>query len=77
MPRPTKLLSKKKLHSAWQASRDRSADAGRPGIDNVISEIFKELFGTEALSRITDEGKKFLGMSGEDFGEPINDLEEF
>src|ERR1700722_12881057 len=40
MPRPTKLLSKKKLHSAWQASRDRSADAGRPGIDNVSAVRF-------------------------------------
>ena len=41
----------------------------------IISEIFLELFGEDALSKVTIEGKKFLGMSHVDFGDPVNDLE--
>jgi RNA-directed DNA polymerase len=38
--RPTKILSKSKLLSAWNASRDSSANAGRPGIDGITAAGF-------------------------------------
>jgi group II intron reverse transcriptase/maturase len=36
-PRPVRLLSKSRLHAAWQESRDSSPNAGRPGVDNVTA----------------------------------------
>jgi RNA-directed DNA polymerase len=39
-PRPTKILSKSKLRAAWIASRDSSADAGRPGFDGITAARF-------------------------------------
>jgi RNA-directed DNA polymerase len=38
--RPVKLLSKVKLHNAWQKSRDATIRAGRPGIDGVSAQQF-------------------------------------
>jgi RNA-directed DNA polymerase len=38
--RPTKILSKSKLLSAWNESGDSSANAGRPGIDNITASAF-------------------------------------
>jgi RNA-directed DNA polymerase len=38
--RPTKTLSKFKLLAAWNASRDSSANAGRPGIDGITAKGF-------------------------------------
>jgi RNA-directed DNA polymerase len=42
----------------------------------IISEIFFELLGEQALSKITIEGRKFLGMSHVNFGDPVDDLDE-
>jgi len=39
-PRPTKILSKSKLRSAWNDSRDSTPSAGRPGIDNITAPGF-------------------------------------
>jgi RNA-directed DNA polymerase len=41
----------------------------------IIGEIFFELFGQHALSNLTTEGRRFLGMSHVDFGDPVNDFE--
>ncbi len=38
--KPTKILSKSNLLTAWQNSRDSSRKAGRPGIDNVTAQQF-------------------------------------
>lgn len=42
----------------------------------IISEIFAELFGLDALSKIPTRGREFLGMGGMDLSTPVNDLEE-
>jgi hypothetical protein len=34
-----------------------------------------ELFGERALSNITTEERRFLGMSHVDFGDPVNDYD--
>ena len=39
-PRPTRILSKSKLRSAWNDSRDSSPSAGRPGVDNITASAF-------------------------------------
>jgi len=40
----------------------------------IIGDIFLELFGEKALSSLTDEQRKFLGMSHVDFDETNSDL---
>jgi hypothetical protein len=41
----------------------------------IIGDIFMELFGERALSNITTEERRFLGMSHVDFGDPVNDYD--
>ncbi|QOZ75101.1 hypothetical protein XH83_06400 [Bradyrhizobium sp. CCBAU 53351] len=40
----------------------------------IIGDIFLDLFGEKALSRLTDDQRKFLGMSHVDFDETNSDL---
>jgi hypothetical protein len=47
----------------------------RAASSRIIGDIFLELFGQHALSNITTEGRRFLGMSHVDFGDPVNDFE--
>jgi group II intron reverse transcriptase/maturase len=39
-PKPAKILSKEALREAWKASRDSSANSGRPGIDGITAQAF-------------------------------------
>jgi RNA-directed DNA polymerase len=41
----------------------------------IIGDIFLELFGERALSNITIEERRFLGMSHVEFGELVNDYD--
>jgi RNA-directed DNA polymerase len=41
----------------------------------IIGDIFLELFGQHALSNITTEERRFLGMSHVDFGDSVNDFD--
>jgi RNA-directed DNA polymerase len=56
--RPSKLLSKAKLHSAWQQSRDATTNAGRPGIDGVSAQQFSAKLDTnlKTLAKTLREG---------------------
>jgi hypothetical protein len=49
--------------------------AVRAASSRIIGDIFLELFGERALSNITMEERRFLGMSHVDFGDPANDFE--
>ena len=46
IPKPTKILSKPVLVTAWNASRDSTSRAGRPGIDNVTALQFSAKLDT-------------------------------
>jgi hypothetical protein len=52
-----------------------SLDSALRGVSRkIIGDIFLELFGEQALSRITLEQRKFLGMSHVDFDELGSDI---
>jgi hypothetical protein len=47
----------------------------RGASSRIIGEIFRELFGEHALSNITNEERRFLGMNHVDLSDPVNDYE--
>jgi RNA-directed DNA polymerase len=51
-PRPSRLLSKRRLRDAWDDSRDASVKAGRAGIDGVTAQSFAANLDAN-LSRIS------------------------
>jgi hypothetical protein len=47
----------------------------RAASSKIIGDIFLELFGDRALANITNDERRFLGMSHVDFGNAVSDLE--
>ena len=58
-PRPTKILSAKKLHQAWRSSRDATVHAARPGVDGITAQQFAAKLDSNlrATSKSLREGK--------------------
>jgi RNA-directed DNA polymerase len=47
----------------------------RAAARKIISEIFLDVFGEDALAKVTNDGKEFLGIGYLDVPAPANDLE--
>jgi RNA-directed DNA polymerase len=58
-PRPTKILSTKRLYQVWRSSRDATVHAARPGVDGITAQQFAAKLDSNlrATSKSLREGK--------------------